>query len=62
MFGTFSCSQLYVLREIMKDIGLGERHVLLIGNQGTGKNKLGMFKISQGLGGGQHRPRYLAME
>eukprot|EP00929_Paragymnodinium_shiwhaense_P083487 TRINITY_DN44522_c0_g1_i1.p1 TRINITY_DN44522_c0_g1~~TRINITY_DN44522_c0_g1_i1.p1 ORF type:complete len:1645 (-),score=457.04 TRINITY_DN44522_c0_g1_i1:566-5500(-) len=28
------------LREIMRDLELGERHILLIGNQGTGKNKL----------------------
>lgn len=34
------CSQLVCLRELMKDIQLGERHMLLIGNQGTGKNKL----------------------
>ncbi|CAE8617986.1 unnamed protein product, partial [Polarella glacialis] len=28
------------LREIMQDLNLGEKHILLIGNQGTGKNKL----------------------
>jgi len=28
------------LREIVRDLTLGERHLLLIGNQGTGKNKL----------------------
>jgi len=28
------------LREIMRDLSLGEKHLLLIGNQGTGKNKL----------------------
>lgn len=41
------CSQLHVLREIMKDIQLGERHILLIGNQGTGKNKLGVWPKSK---------------
>ena len=28
------------LRDLMKDLSLGEGHILLIGNQGTGKNKL----------------------
>jgi len=28
------------LREIMRDLSLGEKHLMLIGNQGTGKNKL----------------------
>ncbi|KAJ1482815.1 hypothetical protein T484DRAFT_1802874, partial [Baffinella frigidus] len=29
-----------ILREVLKDLSSGERHLLLIGNQGVGKNKL----------------------
>ena len=32
--------QMAMLEDILKDFALGERHVLLIGNQGVGKNKL----------------------
>ena len=31
---------LYRMQEILKDLALGEKHLLLIGNQGTGKNKI----------------------
>ena len=33
-------SQLRILRDVMRDLADGERHLLFIGNQGTGKNKL----------------------
>lgn len=29
-----------VLMELLRDISAGERHILLIGNQGVGKNKI----------------------
>ncbi|KNC72406.1 hypothetical protein SARC_15035, partial [Sphaeroforma arctica JP610] len=33
-------SHLRIIRDIVKDFAIGNRHVLLIGNQGTGKNKV----------------------
>eukprot|EP01134_Creolimax_fragrantissima_P008370 CFRG8370T1 len=33
-------SHVRIMRDIVKDFSIGNRHVLLIGNQGTGKNKV----------------------
>merc|ERR550514_192049 len=38
--------QLALLRNMMQDLTEGEKHLLLIGNQGTGKNKLADHLLS----------------